>query len=63
MEALKEHYKEYFLLHCIFHIHKNDYRKTSNISHTFVGNKIVDHSDVVGPSPVGAAPTISSFST
>ena len=39
------------------------YRKTSNISHTLVGNKIVDHSDVVGASPVGAAPTTSSFST
>ena len=40
-----------------------DYRKTSNISRTLVGNKIVDHSDVVGASPVGAAPTTSSFST
>ena len=40
-----------------------DYRKTSNISHTLVGNKIVDNSDVVGASPVGAAPTTSSFST
>ena len=39
------------------------YRKTSNISHTLVGNKIVDHSDVAGASPVGAAPTTSSFST
>ena len=39
------------------------YRKTSNISHTLVGNKIVDDSDVVGASPVGAAPTTSSFST
>ena len=39
------------------------YRKTSNIRRTFVGNKIVDHSDVVGASPVGAAPTSSSFST
>ena len=40
-----------------------DYRKTSNISRTLVGNKIVDNSDVVGASPVGAAPTTSSFST
>ena len=32
------------------------YRKTSNIRHTLVGNKIVDQSDVVGASPVGAAP-------
>ena len=39
------------------------YRQTSNISHTFVGYIIVDHSDVVGASPVGAAPTTSSFST
>ena len=39
------------------------YRKTSNISDTLVGNKIVDNSDVVGASPVGAAPTTSSFST
>ena len=39
------------------------YRKTSNITPILVGNKIVDHSDVVGASPVGAAPTTSSFST
>ena len=39
------------------------YRQTSSISHTLVGNKTVDHSDVVGASPVGAAPTTSSFST
>ena len=40
-----------------------DYRKTSNIRRTLVGNKLVDHSDVVGESPVGATPTTSSFST
>ena len=34
-------------------------RQTSNISRTFVDNKIVDHLDVVGASPVGAAPTTS----
>ena len=39
------------------------YRKTSNISHTLVGNKIADNSDVVGASPVGAAPATFSFST
>ena len=39
------------------------YRKVSNIRRTLVGNKIVDQSDVVGASPVGAAPTTSSFST
>ena len=41
----------------------NNYRKVSNIRRTVVGNIIVDHSDVVGASPVGAAPTTSSFST
>ena len=40
-----------------------NYRKVSNIRRTLVGKKIVDHSDVVGASPVGAAPTTSSFST
>ena len=39
------------------------YRKTSKISRILVGNKIIDNSDVVGASPVGAAPTTSSFST
>ena len=39
------------------------YRKTSNIIRTLVDNENVDHSDVVGASPVGAAPTTSSFST
>ena len=37
------------------------YRKISIISGTLVGNKIVDISDVVGASPVGADPTLSSF--
>ena len=40
-----------------------DYRQVSNIRRTLVANKIVDHSDVVGASAVGAAPTTSSFST
>ena len=31
--------------------------KVSNISRPLAGYKIVDHSDVVGASPVGAAPT------
>ena len=39
------------------------YRKTSNIRRTLVGNRIVDHLDVVGASPVGAAPTTSPFLT
>ena len=37
------------------------YRQTSNINHTLVGNKIVDHSNVVGASPVGTAPTTFHF--
>ena len=40
-----------------------EYRQTTNISHTLVSNKIIDISDVVGASPVGVAPTTSSFST
>ena len=48
-------------------LHRSDtlgtYSKTSNRSRTLVCNKIVDNSDVVGASPVGAAPTTSSFST
>ena len=39
------------------------YRQVSNIRRILVSNTIVDHSDVVGASPVGAAPTTSSFST
>ena len=42
---------------------QNIYRQVSNTRRTLVGNKIVDHSDVVGASPDGAAPTTSSFST
>ena len=37
--------------------------KTFNISGTLVGNKIVDHSDVVGAAPTGDAPTTSEWST
>ena len=40
-----------------------NYRQVSSIRRTLVGNKIVDNSDVVGASPVGAAPTTSSLST
>ena len=39
------------------------YRQVSNIRCTLSSYEIVDHSDVVGASPVGAAPTTSSFST
>ena len=40
-------------------IGKSKYRQTFNIKRTFVGNKIIDHSDVA----VGDAPNTSSFST
>ena len=36
------------------------HRQASDISRTLAGNKIVDHSDVVGAAPVGATPTTSS---
>ena len=38
------------------------YPQISDIRRTLISSKIVDHSDVVGASPVGAAPTTSSFS-
>ena len=41
----------------------NTYRKTFNISRASVVGEIVDNSDVVGASRVGAAPTTSSLST
>ena len=47
----------------VTYIQHYNYCKTSNISHTLVGNKIVDNSDVVGASPDSAAPTTSSFLT
>ena len=53
-------YASYNMIACMWAV---IYRKTSNISRTLEGNKIVDNSDVVGASPVGVAPTTSSFST
>ena len=38
-----------------------DYCQISNINDTLVGDKLVDHSDVVGTSSFGAAPTTCSF--
>ena len=49
-----------FVLVCVYS-RKWNYRQVSNIRRILVGNVIVDHSDVVGASPVGAAPTTSSF--
>ena len=69
-EALKDFirgytpYCIYWPLSCwIYYKKHNRYHQTSNISRTLADNKIVDHSDVVGASLVGNAPTISSFST
>ena len=42
---------------------KYSHRQVSNTRLTLIGNYIVDHSDVVEVSPVGAAPTTSLFST
>ena len=39
------------------------YHQVSNIRRNLVGSKIIDQSDVVRASPVGAAPTTFSFST
>ena len=39
------------------------YHQTSNISCSWLGDNKVDHSDVVGASPVSAAPTTSAFLT
>ena len=44
-------------------IPSNTHRQNPNISRTLVGNAIVDHSDVLGASPVGAVPTTYLFST
>ena len=40
----------------------NSYRQFSNIWHTLVDNKRVDHSNAVKASPVDIAPTTSAFS-
>ena len=50
----------YHLIYIYLHL---GYRQVSNIRRTLIGNEIVDNSDVVGASPVGAAPTTSSLST
>ena len=45
------------MIHCMLETNPlyNIYGQTSNISRTLVGNKIVDYSEEVGVSPVGAA--------
>ena len=61
------------MIFCVFRYPENmtqvpdkghlNYHQTSNIRRTVVGNNIVGHSDVAGASPVGVAPTTSSFLT
>ena len=51
---------------CLYHENRTRYSmycQVSNISRTLVGNTIADHSDVVGASPVGSAPTTYSYLT
>ena len=45
-----------------WHFTSSIYCQVSNIRRTLEGNQIIDHSDVVGASPVGTAPTTFSFS-
>ena len=63
-QAICSHSAEYACLQYNHYTNRTpEYHQVSNIRGTSVGNEIVDHSDVVGASPVGAAPTTSSFST
>ena len=56
---LQKHVDFYILHQALFLVNvKTKYRQASNTRRT-----LVDQSDVVGASPVGAAPTTSSFST
>ena len=50
-------------LACLIPLSCINYRQASDIRRILVGNKIVDHSDVVGASLVGAAPTTYSILT
>ena len=52
-----------WMLNIWWYNYNKTYSEPLDISRTLVGNKIVDHSDVFGALPVGAAPTTSSFST
>ena len=67
IQMIVAYYPEYRMVSAFFFksmkIHLKKYHQSSNISRTLIRNKIVDHSDVVGASPVGADPTTSPFST
>ena len=51
-------------VHALGHLYYDGfiYHQTSSISRT-LGNKLADHTDTVGASPIGAAPSASSLST
>ena len=63
MELANNKQNAQYLFHWITDDIYKYYCETSNINCILVGIKIVDHSDVVGAPPVGAAPTTSSFTT
>ena len=49
--------------HVLSPFYLDTYRQTSDKQCNLIGNKIVDHSDVAGASPVGAALITHSLST
>ena len=51
-----------YTLSTIYRQYMQNYHQVSNIRRTLFGKAFVDNSDVVGASPVGAAPTTSSLS-
>ena len=63
MQILCVTHQIFFVESFIAHAFDRNYLQTPNISRTLVGKENVAHSDVVRASPVGAAPTTSSFLT
>ena len=63
-KTTKNQYQEFEILlsmHLLLLLQITPYRQTSNISRSWVPNKLADHSDVDVVSHVGDAPTNSSF--
>ena len=63
MSCNKDHCVHWHMGWWVLVLDNEMYPQITNISGTLVGNIIVEHSDVVGASPVGAAPTTSSLSS
>ena len=66
MEAQDQIQRKFQIMTVFMHVRASKapyHRMRVNIKRTLVGNKSVNHSDVAGASPVGAAPTPSSFAT